>query len=192
MENNNPNKDGIDIIKEFFYYLFYWPIFIASLVIFVLIAFFYLRYTPPVYQATATLQVKEASSDPTSFLTKSADDLFKFEQVNVENDIAIITSNKILGKVVDSLNLRTRVERKGVVRNELVYGDSIPFVFKFTDDLPHTEIIVKKIDNSYNLITIDSIYKIKNNKLLYSDFFIFKPLDKLFENENQFIINRIL
>ena len=40
-------------------YIFYWPLFLALIVIFVASAFIYIRYTTPLYESTATLIIKD-------------------------------------------------------------------------------------------------------------------------------------
>jgi uncharacterized protein involved in exopolysaccharide biosynthesis len=68
----NQDNDTVDIVKEVRYYLFFWPWFLASVVLFSLGTYVYLRYANTIYQTNATLQVKDASSDPSSFLTEGS------------------------------------------------------------------------------------------------------------------------
>ena len=72
-------------------------------------AFFYLRYSDTVYESTAQIQIK-TDADPASFLTGDLE-LFGMDQVTVENDIAVITSQHILSQVVQRLDLQTQVYR---------------------------------------------------------------------------------
>ena len=65
-------KAPLDIVKEIRYYTFFWPWFLASIFLMSVLAFVYLRYTSNTYASTAIIQVKDAKSDPSSFLTPSA------------------------------------------------------------------------------------------------------------------------
>ena len=84
-------EEKFNIKKEFSYYLFFWPWFVAAVFVTSTAAFLYLRYADRVYNSSAQIQIKEAESDPSSFLTGGAE-MFGFNKVNVQNDIAVITS----------------------------------------------------------------------------------------------------
>ena len=77
---SDQNNDSIDIVKELLYYLFFWPWFVLSVLVFVFGAYFYLRYADTIYQTSATLQVKDSSADPSSFLTQSTGAMFPYER----------------------------------------------------------------------------------------------------------------
>ena len=74
-------KDNIDIFKEINYYVFFWPWFLVSVLLFSFGSYLFLRYSDTIYQTTATLQVKDASSDPSSFLTQGAGSMFNFNRI---------------------------------------------------------------------------------------------------------------
>ena len=128
----NQDNDTVDILKEVRYYLFFWPWFLASVVLFFLGTYVYLRYASTIYQTNATLQVKDASSDPSSFLTEGAGAMFNFNRVKIDNYIAQIGSKPNLTAVTDHLDLRTQIYAVGRVKQSLAFGDEIPFdiVFK--------------------------------------------------------------
>ncbi|MDC1327128.1 AAA family ATPase [Ulvibacter sp.] len=115
----------IDIKKEVGYYLFFWPWFIAAVIVAMLGAYLHIRTADRVYDANAQFQIKKKESDPTSFLTGGMD-LFGFDKVNVENDIAVLTSQHILSQVVTRLDLQTEVFSIGRVRENLKFND--PFI----------------------------------------------------------------
>ena len=128
MDSQFNQEDSIfDFKKEFNYYLFFWPIFLVSLVCFLAGAYIYLRYSTPLYQANATIQVKDRASDPSSFLSQSTQTMFNFRKLNIDNDIAVLTSSLILSKVVEDLDLQTRVYAIGNIRESLVFNGDTPF-----------------------------------------------------------------
>ena len=131
---NVGENDSVDVVKEARYYLFFWPWFLLSIVLFILSTYFYLRYSQTIYQTTAVLQVKDASSDPASFLTASKSPMFNFNSVKLDNFIAQIKAKQNLGSVVEDLDLQTSVYRVGSIMESIAFGDEIPFniIFKST------------------------------------------------------------
>ena len=115
-------EDAIDIKKEAGYYLFFWPYFIAGLIIAVVSAFLYLKTADRIYTSNAQLQIKKAAEDAASFLTGGME-FFGFDQVNVENDIAVLTSQHILSQVVTRLDLQTRINTVGRVNSQLQFDN---------------------------------------------------------------------
>jgi uncharacterized protein involved in exopolysaccharide biosynthesis len=112
------NNDSIDIVKELRYYLFFWPWFSLSVLVFALGAYFYLRYADDIYQTSATLQVKDSSADPTSFLTEGTGAMFDLGKVKIDNYTAQISSKPNLSELVDRLDLQTQVFGLGRVKTE--------------------------------------------------------------------------
>ena len=134
------NKDGFDIFKEINYYLFFWPWFLVSVILFSVGSFLYLRYANTIYQTSATIQVKDASSDPSSFLTGGAGAMFNFNRVKIDNYIAQISSKTNLGLVSDRLDLQTQVYTVGRVKKSIIFGDEIPFQITFKSDQTYSEL----------------------------------------------------
>ena len=52
-------------------------------------------------------------------------EFFGFDQVNVENDIAVLTSQHILSQVVTRLNLQTNIYTVGRVNKNLQFNNDI-------------------------------------------------------------------
>ena len=126
-ENNNLHEqDGLNIIKELQYYLFFWPWFLLSVIIFFTSSFIYLRYTNTSFITTATLQVKDSSSDPSSFLSQNTGTMFNLNRTKIDNYIAQIKANKIIKDVVESLDLQTTIYNVGRIKESIVFGDQIP------------------------------------------------------------------
>jgi len=115
-------EDTIDIKKEAGYYLFFWPYFLAGIVIAIVSAFLYLKTADRIYTSSAQLQIKKPAEDAASFLTGGME-FFGFDQVNVENDIAVLTSQHILSQVVTRLDLQTKIYTVGRVRSNLRFND---------------------------------------------------------------------
>jgi len=116
-------EDSIDIKKEAGYYLFFWPYFLAGIAIAIVSAFLYLKTADRIYTSSAQLQIKKPAEDAASFLTGGME-FFGFDQVNVENDIAVLTSQHILSQVVTRLDLQTNIYKLGRVRSNLCFNDN--------------------------------------------------------------------
>ena len=136
----NQDNDSIDIVKEIRYYLFFWPWFLVTVLIFGFGAYFYLRYADTVYQTSATLQVKDVSSDPSSFLTEGTGAMFDFGKVKIDNFITQFSSKSNFSEVVDRLDLQTQVSLVGRIKQKLLFGDEIPFKIVFKTQQTHQEI----------------------------------------------------
>lgn len=133
------NNDSIDIVKELRYYLFFWPWFLLSVLVFALGAYLYLRYADTIYQTSATLQVRDSSADPTSFLMEGAGAMFNFDKVKIDNYIAQINSKPNLSELVDRLDLQTQVFGLGRVKQSLLFGADIPFQIVFKNENTYKE-----------------------------------------------------
>ena len=127
----NQNKhvegsDSVDLLAELRYYFFFWSWYIGIMLFSIACTLLYFRYCDVVYETTATIQVKEAQSDPSDFITAGTAAMFDFSNVKIDNYIARTTSNNNMRKVVNSLDLSTQVSKKGRVKNTLLFNDEIP------------------------------------------------------------------
>lgn len=179
---------NIDLKKELSYYFFFWPWFIIALLVSISIAFAYLRYADPIYQATAQIQIKEAESDPASFLTGGGADMFGFDKVNVENDIAVITSYHILSQVVDRLDLQTKVYSKGRINSRLLYRGSLPFTVRFPDGIGKKVWSVEVQDGLVTVSNDSAIFSVSKGEKLDKNFIFFEAQDSLFKEDQSFEI----
>jgi len=119
---NTQEEDAFDFKKEAGYYLFFWPYFLAGVVISLVCAFLYLKTADRIYTSSAQLQIKKPAEDAASFLTGGME-FFGFDQVNVENDIAVLTSQHILSQVVTRLDLQTKIYTAGRVNKILQFDN---------------------------------------------------------------------
>ena len=157
MQDNYKNQNylqeegSIDIKKEAGYYLFFWPYFLAGIVVAIVSTFLYLKTADRIYTSSAQLQIKKPAEDAASFLTGGME-FFGFDQVNVENDIAVLTSQHILSQVVTRLDLQTKIYTVGRVNS----------VLKFNDE--YTRFVTIKSPNDYLYWDLE----ITNNKASFT------------------------
>jgi capsular exopolysaccharide synthesis family protein len=154
-------------------YLPYWPLFALSIIIAIGLAYIYLRYTVPVYEATATLIIKdEKKGNEESKLVESLDQISS--KKIVENEIEIIQSRKLMENVVKLLGLYAPVYDKGDVHTMLAYTSSpVSILAADPDSLQAFGEIEIKFDSANRQVIL-------NNKFKYSlDEFVATPFGRL-------------
>ena len=190
---NNQNylqeEESIDIKKEAGYYLFFWPYFLAGIVIAIVSAFLYLKTADRIYTSSAQLQIKKPAEDAASFLTGGME-FFGFEQVNVENDIAVLTSQHILSQVVTRLDLQTKIYNVGRVNIGLNFNNKVTrFVsLKTTDDYLYWDVEIANQKASFSRDTLNFTIN-KGDVFSYKDTEITLH-DSLFLQDHTLIIQR--
>ncbi|WP_460217926.1 GumC family protein [Psychroserpens sp. MEBiC05023] len=126
--NNSYNvtgDDNIDLKQELFKYLRYWPWFLISLILFSIGSYIYLRYAPRIYKTTAKMKILDESEGlelPTSAF------VFKRTNINLENEIEILTSYLILEKVATELKANTSFFEEGTIQTAQI--GSLPFYYE--------------------------------------------------------------
>ena len=175
-QTNLQEEDSIDIKKELGYYLFFWPWFVGAILVALVGSYLYLKTADRIYEASAQLQIKKGENDASSFLTGGID-VFGFNQVNVENDIAVLTSRHILNQVVARLDLQTSIYSVGRVNEVLRFNDNEINLFEieannkyqsWTIDIINEKATIKSLDTSY-VITKGSDFIHKNISIKFND-----------------------
>lgn len=124
------NEEKLDLRKILGKYLVKWPWFVGSILIFLIGALIYLRYSVPQYQSITTLKFDKKQSDITGALADldnlglglgNADEL--------KSEVAVINSRPILMKVVQNLNLNVQYFNSGEIKDSELYA-KIPIVAK--------------------------------------------------------------
>lgn len=139
-DNFLDQDDNVDLVKEIRYYSFFWPWFLVSVLLFSFGSFIYLRYSDTIYETNATLQVKDAASDPSSFLTESSSPMFNLGRTKIDNYIAQISSKISLNQLSDRLDLQTQIYYVGRVKKSLLFGNDIPFQINFKTEKSYPDI----------------------------------------------------
>ena len=112
-------------------YLTHWKWFLLGVLVSLSIAFVYLRYSIPQYQASATILVKdEKKGGMLSELSAFADmGLLTGMKSNVDNEIEILNSITLVEKTVQRLKFTTTYFKPGNFRDVEVYKAAQPFEF---------------------------------------------------------------
>lgn len=147
MKKNNQldlleNANNLNIREEIDKYIIYWKWFIVGIIISFLSAYLYLKYTPVQYSASAYIMIKDNLKSGISDELKVISDLGivgNSSTNNPENEIFIIKSRKIVGKMVDSLELNIRYLSDWGLKYTESYGNNpIHINFLNKDDLYHS------------------------------------------------------
>ncbi len=135
--------------EEVFRYLYHWPWFFLSLVVFLTIAYTYLRYTPNIYQSTARIKVLDESKelnlgiDAPALVGKSA--------FSLENEVAVLKSIRLLSQVVEDLKLTTDYYMPGNLRNTTIWNPPIEAIPNPLDSNIGGSYLIEILKNGYRI-----------------------------------------
>ena len=87
--DNNSTSD-LNIKEQIFYYLQYWKWFILSVIICLIVVFFYLRYSVAEYGIASTILIKDEKKGGTSEFSAFSDLNIFSAKNNVANEIVIL------------------------------------------------------------------------------------------------------
>ena len=109
-------------------YLRKWPWFVGSLALALAGAYLYMQYKQPVYRIEASLMIQDENKG-----NQPASPLKELEGYSprkvVENELEVLTSAMLMGRVVDKLHLDTRYFKKASFGKREVYDESPVWVF---------------------------------------------------------------
>lgn len=136
-KQDEEGEQSINIAELAQQYLHHWKWFLLSVVLCLVAAFFYIRYTTPIYRATSTILVKDDRKGGLQSELSAFSDLGLMGGVksNVDNEIEIIKSRSIIEKAVRELTYNVTYYTEGAVRSMELY-EKKPFTLVFTDTQP--------------------------------------------------------
>jgi tyrosine-protein kinase Etk/Wzc len=142
-------EEKVDLRKTIAKYLNKWPWFVASVLICILGAYIYLRYSVPKYQTKTTLKFDKKESDLTSALA----DLSNLgtglgNSDELKSEAAVVTSRPILMQVVKNLNLNVEYFNTGEIKDSQLFTE-LPIsgrILNFKKDFVSSEYYIRKIN----------------------------------------------
>lgn len=170
---NSENFDSLDLKKKVMIYVENWKYFLISTIIIFSLAVVFLKSTQKIYQTTAKIKILDNSKELN--ISFDALTLMGKSQINLENEIEVLKSYRLLKSVIEELNLETNyVINSNISSNET---NSNPFIITTTLDDNNLKsplnylikitsngyIITNKIDNSIVKINSLSYSSIKAN-----------------------------
>ncbi|GAB2782368.1 tyrosine-protein kinase [Rhabdobacter roseus] len=106
-------------------YLRYWYLFPLFVVLTLVVAFFYLQITQPIYSSTATLLIKDQKKGLGGGQADILEELAQFSGNKlVENEVEILTSQTLMGQVVKDLGLEVAYQTRDGLRTVDLYRRS--------------------------------------------------------------------
>lgn len=135
-----------EIIKP---YILRWYWFVVGAIVAVLVAWFFLRYTIPVYNTESTLLIKEvkksSSGQPEMSVLSEIGGVGGMGTNSVDNEIEIFKSKKLMISVVKELGLETDVFSKGNIKKTELYRESTPFIVRVISEKPKGDYPTKEV-----------------------------------------------
>jgi uncharacterized protein involved in exopolysaccharide biosynthesis len=116
------DESNLDLKFEILRYLRYWYWFLFGVFIAALVAYTYLRYAPNTYAASASFKVVDNSSNSFKMPSVGGVSLFSRPRVNLENEMQILKSDRLMQKVAVNLNLNEQFFALGYVNEVLCWG----------------------------------------------------------------------
>lgn len=143
-------------------YLHRWYWFVLGAMLALIAAWFFLRYSIPVYKTESTLLIKEvkksSSGQPELSVLSEIGGVGGMGTNSVDNEIEIFKSKKLMQTVVRELSLETKIFSKGKLKDSELYKETAPFTIRMISEKPKavfpTEDVFAVIDK--NTITIES------------------------------------
>ncbi|MDG5490123.1 tyrosine-protein kinase family protein [Psychroserpens sp. SPM9] len=128
------NDQGETIKYEIKKYLRYWYWFALGIILALIGAYLYLRYTPKIYSSSAKIKILNKTK---GLELPSSAFVFNRSNINLENEIEILKSYRIIEEVVEKLDLTVEYYEEGTVLTTQI--DRFPF--KLVKTKPNDSII---------------------------------------------------
>lgn len=100
--NLNDNSTSVEVLLRS--YLYYWPYFVAGVLISIFVAFVYLQFADPVYEVKASLIIQDEKKQTSDKSQLQELDLSSSSKL-VENEILVLKSRNLIAKMVNDLQL---------------------------------------------------------------------------------------
>lgn len=165
------DEHTFDLLQEIGKYLNYWYWFILSVMVFVVGANVYLRYTPNNYQTLAKIKILDNSTNSFKMPTDGIS-LFAKSKLNLENEVEVIKSHRIMQMVVQKLNLTTNYFQTGLVKSSELWEDR-PFTIEWmgeTEGIVATQtaqLLIKIKNKGFILATDENEQTVKQFGIVY-------------------------
>jgi capsular exopolysaccharide synthesis family protein len=148
--------------EEIFKYLLNWKWILLSVILSFLACYLYLRYASDIYETSAKIQVLDSSSSSFKMPNEGVS-IFSNSKINLENQIENIKSSRIIGSVVDSLNLTTEIYSVGRLKSYELWNNSpIKVIWALEKDSLNNKTSIFEIEitkTGYKLIGSEKEFK---------------------------------
>ncbi|RYE57487.1 MAG: polysaccharide biosynthesis tyrosine autokinase [Sphingobacteriales bacterium] len=145
--NQSRQHSGENILSQLWAKYFpYWPIFILLMVLAAGSAWFYLRHKLPMYEASATLLIKDEKKGTQDAKMVESIDLLTSKKI-IENEIEVIKSRTLVGQVVKEMALYAPIYEVAKWKDRSAYTIS---PVKIEVEVPDALVEVARVDFRFN------------------------------------------
>ena len=169
--NNHIGREEETVIQQLISkYVPYWPLFLLAIVLAAAGAYVYIRYTIPIYEAAATLIIKdERKGNMDSKVMESLDQISS--KKIVENEIEVIKSRTLMLDVVTKLGLYAPVSEEGDIITTSAYLTSpVSIQAAVPDSLTLFEKIKLDLDRDKEHVLLNMKYRYPVNQFVTTPF----------------------
>jgi capsular exopolysaccharide synthesis family protein len=136
MENSRldlqEKQNNFDFLEQFFLYLRFWHYFLISVIVSLFVVNYYLNHTIPTFESKAKIKIIDDSKN--SFVLPSSSlGLFGKNKVNLDNEIEVLKSYRLLEQVCKSLGLNNQYFNVGYLNNVEIWKNR-PFTIEWLDN----------------------------------------------------------
>lgn len=145
------------------HYFRFWYLFVLGVVVAMICAFLYLRYSTAQYQSKATVIIKDDKSGSGLELSSFAEmgGIFsKYSNSKIENELAIFKSKRIISEAIKALSLNIRYESIGTIKTTEIY-ERKPFTIQYLSFSDSA--VTKSAPKLFVKIVSDSVYELENS-----------------------------
>jgi len=149
------NEDGEDInLREVFdKYRYHYKWFLLGLLLALITAFTYLRYTPNTYELNASILIddKENGGGLNSELSAFKDlGILGDSKTTLDTEISVLKSRTLLQRAIKELGVNITYHAVGRVRASEIYREEVPFKINFMV----TDSIMQKLDTTFSIAAL--------------------------------------
>lgn len=186
-EQNNSEENGnmVNFADMIFLCLNKWYWILTSVIVCLIIAFLYVKRTPPTYERSAAVLIKEDNQRSSGKAAEFAELSGIGLQSKVYNEILTLQSPAIMSGVVKNLGIDVNYYTKGFFYDKPLYGSNLPYLLTFADmesetlegeltvDKNKFTLLIRNLDNegTDRVITgnlLDSVKVTKKGKMVVS------------------------
>ncbi len=152
-------KQESSLIQVLLTYVPYWPLFFIFLLLSGGAALIYLRYTNPLYEANATVIIKDEKKGYDDSKLMESMDLINTKKI-IENEIEVLQSRSLMSSVVKKLHLYAPVSQEGKINSISAYQIS-PLIVEVSnpDSLKPYKKITLQIDEINGTVLLNNSFK---------------------------------
>ncbi|MEO7046846.1 MAG: polysaccharide biosynthesis tyrosine autokinase, partial [Ferruginibacter sp.] len=175
MNTNNSNINRQESDENLFQqlvskYLPYWPVFLVAGLLGIAVAYVYIRYAVPIYEADATLIIKdERKGNEDSKMMESLDQLSS--KKIVENEIEVLQSRRLMTDVINKLGLYAPIYEKGNIKTLPAYTTSpISILLPYPDSIAEPITIKLDFNATNEMVVLNDSLKYPLNQIVTTPF----------------------